>query len=487
MRVRPALLLALGMLGVPARAGAQEDEGETFSIVDPDNVDVAAAGAPAPPPATFQSTLFRGAWRVQLAADTAHEDRCDDRACEDVFELFNRLDLRLQTDVSESLRALVEVRFDHFVVGEKPEDQTFLLYNAERVKGHLEAEPREAWVRYKHGPLRLTVGNQVVAWGVLDMGSAQDVVNPVDYRQGFAPGTEPPRIPVLAARAVTRLGPVSLDGVLVPFFEPHRMNLFGRDFSMLGSISAGGVGPLSSPVFAMMLSNIDESREDDYQSLLQASQPPMDEPQSASAGLRLGTSLAGVDLHAAYLYGWDRLPWIEQEPGALLPTMSYRRQHIVGGDATAAISDFVVRAEAGWSPERTLFSGEMTPVRKPTVLSGLAVDYTGDTDLTASLEGFWFHVLDLKAGEELYMLDVDVYGVAGVVRATWLDEELTTGLFGMYLASKGDVILSPEVTWSPADGHELGIAVQIYEGPDESIGGLFDHNDQVVVHYTASF
>lgn len=459
-------------------------DGATFSIVDPANTALVVEDESPSTPASFQSALFRGAWRLQAALDTGFENHCDKWSCEDVFELRNRLDLRLEKDVSPSLRAVVETRLDHFVVGERPEGETFLGYNAERVKGHFEAEVRDAWLRWKHGPLRVTVGNQVVAWGVLDMGSAQDVVNPVDYRNGLAPGDEPPRIPVLAARAVASLGPVSLDGVIAPFFEPHRIQLFGSDFAMLGG--AGELPPDLAMLDLLREMLIDETTEDDFQRLLQATEVPRDLPQDSTMGLRVGASFAGLDVHAAYLYAWDRFPYSEKGAG-LSRKATYKRRHVVGVDASYTISELVVRAEAGWSPQRTLFDEAMKPLRKPTLLGGLALDWTHSTDLSASVEGFWFRVLDLDAGESLYLLEADTYGVAGGVTSSWLDEDLKIRLFGLYLVSLGDVILAPDVAYRLADGHDVGLAFQLYEGKAESIGGKYDHNDQVVARYTASF
>ena len=480
LRGRAWLAATLALLAPAAPAAAQ-----TFSISDPENVEVAPE-APPPDLAPGQtSTLFRGSWQLQLGLDTGHEDDCDDRSCEDVFDLRNRLDLRLQTDVTGTLRAVVEARFDHLVVGERPEGETFTGVNAERVKGHVETEVREAWLRWRPGALDITVGNQVVAWGVLDMASAQDAINPADYRRGLAPGTEPPRIPVFAARLEGRLGPLALDGVLVPFFEAHRMNLFGSDFSMMPRTGSPGGGP-GGAMFQMMRAFIDESREDEFQPLLQATEVPSDLPGSATAGLRVGTSLAGVDLHAAYLYGWDRFPRFE-EVSALESKATYSRMHVLGADATAVLGEVVVRAEAGWTPRRTLYLEGFEPVDKPTLLSGLGLDWSRDTTVNVSLEGFWFRVLDTGQDERLYLIDRDVFGVAGGGTVRLLDDDLALSVFGMYNVSLEDVIVAPQVAWRAADGHELAASFQLFEGPEGTVGGMFDSNDQVLLRYTGSF
>ncbi len=469
------LLPLLALSPSPARA-------QTFSISDPENTGPSPEETAQVAPPRFQTTLFRGDCTAQLGVDTGHEDDCGRQACEDVFDLRNQLDLRLQADVADDLRAVIEARFDHRVVGERPEGEAFTVANANRVKGVYEPQLREAYLQWRGlGPFDVTLGQQVVAWGVLDVASAQDVVNPVDYRTGLAPGDEPPRIPVFLMRAETRLGPLHVDGVLAPFFTPHRIDLLGSDYGPLG---------------AAILSGVDESVEDDWSKTVQATEVPMDLPRQADAGIRLGTSVGGVDLHAAYLYVWDRIPELRERvieavtEGGLPFTSTYSRRHVVGGDATLTAGDFVFRLESGWSPQRTLYQagefGVPVSVRRSVAQSGLGIDWTYDTDLIANVEAFWMRVNDVPADAELFLLKPDMYGAAGGLTMRFLNDDLSISARAM-VTSLEDLIVFPEISWRIADGHTVAGSVQVYEGRDGSMGDQFDHNDQAVFRYSRSF
>lgn len=467
-------------------------QAQTFSIADPENIGVDASVVD-DAPAQFQTTLFRGDWTAQLAADTGHEDKCGRTACEDVFDLRNQLDLRLQTDLGAGLRVVIEGRFDHRVVGERPEGETFTLLNAQRVKGVFEPQLRDAYLQWTGlGPFDLIVGQQVVAWGVLDVASAQDVVNPVDYRSGLAPGDEPPRLPIFAFRAETRLGPIHVDAVVAPFFTPHRIDTLGSDYGPLG---ADGGQALGGETGARVLAGIDDSVEDQWSRALQSTEVPMDLPQQSDVGIRLGTNVAGVDLHAAYLYVWDRLPEISSDPSVVLTgglpfESTYSRRQVIGGDATVAAGDFVFRLESGWSPERTLYEvdeeGAPVAVRRSVTLSGLGIDWTHGTDWLANVEGFWMRVNDVPASAKLFLIEPDLFGAAGGLTVRFLNDDLSVSARAM-VTTLNELIAFPELSWRIADGHTVAASVQLYEGEAGSSGDSFDHNDQAVFRYSRSF
>ena len=102
---RRVAIVAAASLAWPCAAA-----GQTFSISDPENTGPGPAATTEAEPPRFQTTLFRGDWTSRLAMDTGHEDNCSERACEDVFEVRNQLDLRLQSDLRDDLRVVIEAR-----------------------------------------------------------------------------------------------------------------------------------------------------------------------------------------------------------------------------------------------------------------------------------------------------------------------------------------------------------------------------------------
>jgi hypothetical protein len=86
---------------------------------------------------------------------------------------------------------------------------------------------RDAWWRYKHAPLTLFLGRQIVTWGESISFRVADVVNPTDtsYAFGFA-NLEQSRVPVWMVHPVIDLPAVGpflsndLEGVFIPGLQP---------------------------------------------------------------------------------------------------------------------------------------------------------------------------------------------------------------------------------------------------------------------------
>ena len=86
----------------------------------------------------------------------------------------------------------------------------------------LSTRPGEIYLSLFPGPIDLTVGRQMIAWGSVDALSPTDIVNPLDLSDLSnlaATDTEDVRIPVTALRA--NLYPIDflrLEGILLPVF-----------------------------------------------------------------------------------------------------------------------------------------------------------------------------------------------------------------------------------------------------------------------------
>lgn len=74
---------------------------------------------------------------------------------------------------------------------------------------------REAWLKVFLGPVDLSVGNQVVAWGSADIFTPVDVVNAQDYTLLLSPE----KIPEFMGRAILNGSRFSVDLVFVPFWS----------------------------------------------------------------------------------------------------------------------------------------------------------------------------------------------------------------------------------------------------------------------------
>jgi hypothetical protein len=112
-------------------------------------------------------------------------------------------------------------------------------------------------------------------------GLAEGPRDPRDLRDGILLGNpEDTKLPVPAVRALTQLGTVPLQGVIVPFFVPNRYNVVGDDDALVQP-SLGVSFPLN---------RIDPSIEDLLQPRLLETERPRAYPWLGDYGARATVS-----------------------------------------------------------------------------------------------------------------------------------------------------------------------------------------------------
>jgi len=189
----------------------------------------------------------------------------------------------------------------------------------------------EAYVRAYFGSFDVTAGLRKLTWGKADSFGPLDVVNPLDYSQIFVEMADNSSLlGVKIARplvhAAYRFGDFSkIEGVFVPWFEPHKLPQKGRwAVSQMGMLTLAESSGVSV-------------KEPDTSTL-----------DYAQAGFRFTTTIGSADIGAQYYYG--RLP----EPSVGLTFTSspipmvdilYNAYHQIGFDYAQVLFGFNTRAE----------------------------------------------------------------------------------------------------------------------------------------------
>jgi hypothetical protein len=231
----------------------------------------------------------------------------------------------------------------------------------------------------------------------------------------------------------------------------------------------------------------------------------------------------GIGLFA----GWDRMPLIEAAPavrslvagaiaaqgrgelfeasgaesagltaallgGEPLWSSRYARRLTAVADAAVVAGPAVVRIESAFSPERTLLLTDGNGVRRPVVFStlGLSAEPMGG-EVQISVEGFWQHAW-VEAGEEPLLTGVDHAGVAGGVG---FDPSVTGAgglggrLAGMWVATTGDLLLSPAVSYASGGLTWTLSATQTVasEEPALTVGDVVGSDDEVLLTVRAVY
>ncbi|MFW5968145.1 MAG: hypothetical protein ACOCV2_11535, partial [Persicimonas sp.] len=440
-----------------------------------------------------------------------------------------------------------------WIAGKQREEGTNYLFNAADPRATYRARLDEAYLSYRTGDWAFRGGNLKTRWGSTDIVRPGDVVNPRDFVRfdGSATGADL-LLPQLTGEAQYGGDDWSVTAILVPFFVEDEAAVFGRDFA-----AAGPFGPLVGdqfPIFDALEQAVHPSRYDDVQPLFRASRVPEEKPENASAGLRGTVTKWNTDFGLGYFFGWDRTPWLHVdedvqrlaalavEDGRVLSDLDlegffernaeaeqawvragqkategeqlvygeYRRQHNVVVDLARYIGPIGVRADAAFAAQRTLFTTDLEPVRRPTLTGALGLSWerirSEDDAIALSLEGFWMHPFSASSGltralipedergpreADLMLVGDGMYGLAGAARATlpW-DLQLQTGAIATL--SNGDVIASASLSRRWESWLNTGVGLSIFEGPDPdegdlSLGGLYDHNDQVTLEVSGVF
>jgi hypothetical protein len=512
-RLLPGALVWLIILA--PRAALAQDPGsddEVLLILEEDEADTGAADLPP----RFEPTAILKASTVQeLREDMAHDPG------EHVFELHGRFDISAAVELSPTLRADVSGRLRYFYAEQATEDGPDLPFTGEGSRWHSEPELRDLCLTWTPGAISIRAGQQVLPWGQTDFARPLDMLNPYDYREGLSSSTEVPAVPIPMLRVDARLhDSISLQGVYIPFFEPHRLYVFGSDQSPAQMLSASPIGGL----VPMVTGTLDPSLWDEAQPLLSATELPSNPATDAQAGLALSFRLGGVDASVHYAYLYDRYPSFSidadlalllqrtlesgfnaaalatqlQDPelkraydsvqarGAGLDGLyraTHSRMHLAGLSAATTMWDLGLKADVAFFDGRTLYLETLELFEAPVVMAAAGIDYVHETELDLVFEVSGVAVLD-EPDAPLLVLEERYAQLFSQIRWRLLyDESLQVSLGGLLSLNHLDGVGMVELRYRFSAQHALAAGAQLYEGPERSVGGLMDRNDLWFVRY----
>lgn len=477
-------------------------------------IDTRAAHAPGEAEGFAPETIATGWLLGTVAQDTVQETDVREDAMEARLDAYARVDHR----VSRRLRLRLEGWLAYRVTGERDGDETLALLNGRSYKADFEPTLGEAWIDLDLSRVDLRAGTQVVAWGLADLVSPNDVVNPRDLRHGVFLEPETARLPVLALRARAPLGPIDADALWVPFFRADRVDMFGTDWALFGPGAPATMRALGDMIEGL----VDDTIEDGAQEAFLQTEKPGESLANSSGGARLSLRRGGYDAAAQIFYGWERLPTVEMHPDLVAAAQTgdptalgiaiaangedayrafYRRALSTGGSLGTTLGDVSVVIDSAVTPRRAVALGGGDPfvpvgggserVRpsadSPVVESTLGLEYLRGDAWTFHLEGWHQGMLDLPDQPEPLFGGPNLAGAAVLVEWRGLDGELSLRGLAVVEATRGSVVASPQVEWRATDHLALRAGAHLFDGRDGSLGRFYDRNDEAYVGARASF
>ncbi|RKX91992.1 MAG: hypothetical protein DRP59_06505 [Spirochaetes bacterium] len=216
-------------------------------------------------------------------------------------------------------------------------------------------------------------------------------------------------------------------------------------------------------------------------------------------GLHITNSFGGIDFGAAYEYTFLRVPVVDMRAFLVDPAqqinVTYDRLHLFGIEAATAPLGFNLRAEAAYY--LTGDTGGTDPMEHNN-----KIQYLIGFDRDLPLHNLSVNIQErgeviLKSGEikanGLSDIEYETDGeytsniIAGDIRDTFLNGNLTVKFSGAYSAEDSGYMIKPGFDYTIADDAVVKAAYTMYRGDTDSLFGQFKNNDMLEVIFKYSF
>lgn len=351
----------------------------------------------------------------------------------------------------------------------------------------------EAYVQWSPGPMELRLGKQIVRWGKADQFSPVDVLNPEDLREGITWDVEDRKIPVWMARMRAFRGPLNLEAVLVPFFEPHDVNLFGTDWAVFGHLaSALAAEPLVPPPLKEAVKSLEVRRREPPQTL-----------ENFQWGGRLTAQTHGWDVAVSTFHGFDPMVHIVRFPlenihvdgsfssetleNALRTgvftgpelEVRHKRTQMIGFDFETTWKNIGLRGEAAYFSALSFLTDELTSTSFPAFSGVVGMDHAGTNDWYANLQ-LAYQRIGGDTHRILYF-EKDNVSINGELSRRWLQGDLEARLRYFIMLSDGSSYWNPSLTYHRFRPLSFTLGLNLFAGPADTFLGHFGKNDQATV------
>lgn len=363
--------------------------------------------------------------------------------------------------------ARTQLQLSHY--GESAEFFSAVDFLGDQVDRNAESiNVREAYMQFRLGKyMDAKVGRQVLTWGTGDLLFINDIF-PKDY-QSFFIGREDQylKLPNDALRVRFFTGPVNVDVVGIPFFDPDRLPT-GRRLSYYNPLANGTVG----------ISN------------LPAPATPERKFDNAEAAVRLYRYLGNYQVSGYLFRGFYKDP-MGVDPVA--GNTYYPELSVYGSSLRGTLLSGVLSAEYGYYDSREDGDGDdpMIPNSQHRYLVGYERQWW--SDFTLGLQYY---------GE--YMVDHDTYAGTLPQGAPELDElrqvvtarltqmlryqTVTLSLFTFVSPTDEDWHLRPSVSYKFSDQVTLALGGNLFGGEDVyTLFGQFEENNNIYTRFRYNF
>ena len=338
-------------------------------------------------------------------------------------------------------------------------------------------ELNEAYLTVDTERIDFIFGKKMMRWGTGDGINPMDLINPRDYRDPIASARADARLPILLADGIFLLGPVTLEGVLIPKSEVNEFPL------------------PDSPWEPKPLKEMRRSAESG-EIVLSLREEPDDWFKDSEFAFRVSTVWKGFDLALLYYNGYTDDPVYHRDylsGGRMRFTPRYQRYQAYGFNFAKGFERATVRGELAVKPG-LLFSIDLDDPAYKKDCDGLVtrdlyqgvigIDRTFFTNLYVNLQFFTDLIED---GQESIASKRKTHGVSFEISDKFLDDDLTAGFRGTFFTSDEGLAAEIFAEYKIGDNWQIAPGYMTFNGPKDSRLGQFSHNDMIYFRLRYSF
>ena len=338
-------------------------------------------------------------------------------------------------------------------------------------------ELNEAYLTVDTERIDFIFGKKMMRWGTGDGINPMDLINPRDYRDPIASARADARLPILLANGIFLLGPVTVEGVLIPKSEVNKFPLPHSPWE---------------PKALKEMRRMAESGE----IVLAPKEEPDNWFKDSEFAFRVSTVWKGFDLALLYYNGYTDDPVYHRDyltDGRMHFTPKYIHYQAYGLNFAKGFERATVRGELAVKPG-LLFSIDPDDLSYEKDSDGLAardlyqgvigIDRTFFTNLYVNLQFFYDFI---ENGKEDISLEQKTHGITFEISDKFLDDDLSAGFRGTFFTSDEGLAAEIFAEYKIGDNWEIAPGYMFFNGPENSRLGQFSQNDMIYFRLRYSF
>jgi hypothetical protein len=362
-------------------------------------------------------------------------------------------EVKVDAFFNDVLSGLVNLRYRTDDMGRDVDEESYVGHNA-----HRDYDVREGYFRFQGDWLDLTVGQQIITWGVADGINPTDKLCPRDMTI-VSSDSDDKRLGIPAVKGDLYLWDYTITGVWQPFFVDSKFRL----------------------------SRLPEEAE----ITVEDAQQPARTLSNSTVALKCSTSFEATDFSVSYFYGWESFPDIILEEAIMgsettevwvMPV--YNRIENFGADFASVLGPVILRGEGAYT--RIKDRGQRSPGRQKSYIQWImGPEWEWSEDFTINVQYGMTHILDYEsipddeseiendpqAGVDAFNArlhrQLNQHNPMMTMRLDYrlLQDTLLLQFRGLYYIEDEEIRLRPRIVYDINDRLELTLAASLSFGP----------------------